>query len=80
MPENQLFFATHGNGCTPNASGRTVFGYFLSDGETAAFDRSDFLGIADEEQLPDWAKEKLLKEQTAADAPDEGSQPVMKGM
>ena len=30
-PENQLFFANAGFGCNPNASGRKVFGQFLSD-------------------------------------------------
>jgi hypothetical protein len=70
-PENQYFYATHGNGCNPNAIGRSVFGEFLSDGEKAVFDRSAFLGIADESQLPEWVDEKLTDLQTA-DAPDEG--------
>lgn len=58
-PENQLFFATGGFGCSPTASGRKVFGHFLSDGEKAEFCRQDFIGIAADEHIPDWAREKL---------------------
>ena len=77
-PENQLFFATHGNGCTPNAKGRSVFGHFLSDGEKAAFDRSDFLGVMDEDQMPEWAAAKLHSQQNPA--PDETQGMNMKGV
>lgn len=79
-PENQLFLADSGFGCDPAASGRAVFGQFLIDGEKARLERSDFVGVLDDQYLPDWVKEKLQQEQSAADAPDEGSQPVMKGM
>lgn len=79
-PENQLFLAQSGFGCDPAESGRAVFGQFLIDGEKMRFDRGDFVGVLDEQYLPEWAKEKLQKEQTASDAPEEGSQPVMKGM
>lgn len=48
-PENQLFLA----------SGRKVFGKFLSDGEETHFYRSDFVGILSDEHTPQWAKEKL---------------------
>lgn len=58
-PENQLFFATGGFGCSPTASGRKIFGHFLSDGEKAEFCRQDFIGIAAGEHIPDWAREKL---------------------
>ena len=58
-PENQLFLAENGFGCSPTASGRKVFGQFLSDGERAEFCRSDFLGIIADENIPDWAREKL---------------------
>jgi len=78
-PENQLFFATHGNGCTPGAIGRSVFGHFLSDGETAAFDRSDILGIIDEDQIPEWAALKLHEIQNPSDAPDEAQGQSMEG-
>lgn len=58
-PENQLFFATGGFGCSPTASGRKVFGQFLSDGEKAEFCRQDFIGAIADEFVPDWAREKL---------------------
>lgn len=58
-PENQLFLASGGFGCDPNASGRKVFGKFLSDGEETHFYRSDFVGILSDEHTPQWAKEKM---------------------
>jgi len=79
-PENQLFLAQSGFGCSPSAVGRAVSGQFLIDGENARLDRGDFVGVLDEQHLPDWAKEKMRQEQTASDSQDEGSQPVMKGM
>ncbi len=57
--EFQYFFAQSGFGCDPEKLGTKVFGRFLIDGEEAAFRRYNFYGIADEEKLPDWAKEKL---------------------
>ena len=74
-PENQLFFATGGFGCSPTASGRKVFGHFLSDGEKAEFCRQDFIGIAADEHIPDWAQEKLEqltteREQTQSESPE----------
>lgn len=58
-PEDQLFLAENGFGCSPTASGRKVFGRFLSDGEQAQFNRTDFLGIIDEQYIPEWAAQKL---------------------
>ncbi len=58
-PENQLFYAECGFGCSPSARGRKVFGRFLSDGEEAQFNRADFLGVVKDEVLPEWAKERL---------------------
>ena len=58
-PENQLFLAESGFGCSPTASGHKVFGRFIADGERAEFRRSDFLGIIAEENIPEWAREKL---------------------
>ena len=77
-PENQLFLAQSGFGCDPAASGRAVFGEFLIDGEELRLNRDDFIGVLDEQYLPEWAREKLQKEQTASDTPDENSQPVIK--
>lgn len=57
--EFQYFYAKCGFGCSPTAVGRKVFGFFVSDGEKAQFERADFLGIADPSQCPDWVNEKL---------------------
>lgn len=59
--EFQYFYANGGNGCSPTAAGRKVFGFFVSDGEKAQFARDDFIGIADPEQVPDWVNENLDK-------------------
>jgi hypothetical protein len=59
--EFQYFFAESGFGCDPEKLGTKVFGRFLIDGEESAFRRYDFYGIADEEKLPGWAKEKLMQ-------------------
>ena len=55
----QLFFATSGFGCDPNAIGSQVNGYFLKDDEFTHFRRQNFFGVLDEKYLPEWAKEKL---------------------
>ena len=57
--QNQLFYATGGFGCSPSAGDKKVFRLFLNDGERPNFYRSDFLGVADENKLPEWAVEKL---------------------
>ncbi len=59
LPDYQLFYATSGFGCDPSKIGTAVYGYFLKDDEYTQFRRQDFLGVVDEEYLPDWAKEKL---------------------
>lgn len=63
-PYFQYFYATGGFGCKPDSLGRKVYGRFLATGEEAQFFRSDFLGIADTEQLPKWAAERLTQLQT----------------
>ena len=60
-PENQLFFAEGGFGCSPEKIGRKVFGQFLSDGEKTHLSRQDFLGVIADENIPDWAREKLAE-------------------
>ena len=57
--EFQYFYTSGGNGCRPTSAGRKVFGFFVSDGEKAQFERTDFLGIADPSQCPNWVNEKL---------------------
>lgn len=72
-PEDQLFIATDGFGCSPSASGRAVYGYFLKDNEECRWDRNDFIGILKDEFLPDWAKEKLnISDDTAKSVEDNG--------
>ena len=70
----QLLYARSGFGCEPHSSGRAVFATCLSDGETARWNREDFIGVLDEKYLPDWAREKLeeLMTQEQTDAPTMG--------
>ncbi len=56
---DQLFLAEAGCGCFKASHGHKVFGQFLKTGETAQFDRSDFLGVLRKEYLPDWARDLL---------------------
>ncbi|MEG3006729.1 MAG: DUF3849 domain-containing protein, partial [Oscillospiraceae bacterium] len=65
-PKDQLVLCEHGFGCSPTASGRKVYGRFLSDGERCQYDRSDFIGELKEECMPDWAKEKLMEMQSSS--------------
>jgi hypothetical protein len=82
-PENQLFHADIGGFCChPNARGRSVMGHFLADGERATFHRNEFCGVADPEQLPEWAAVKLHELQNPAESPaqTESADMTMKGM
>lgn len=56
---NQLWVGEMGFGCSPTASGRAVYATCLGDGEQTRWDRADFIGVLDEQFLPDWAREKL---------------------
>ena len=58
-PRNMLWYGEGGFGCSPDSSGRAVYATCLSDGEKTRWNRSDFLGVLDEQYLPDWAIEKL---------------------
>jgi hypothetical protein len=55
----QLSLATGGFGSNPDARGRAVYCTELYSGEEARWDRSDILGVASDEVLPEWAREKL---------------------
>ena len=72
--KNQLWYARSGFGCEPHSSGRAVFATCLSDGETARWNREDFIGVLDDKFLPDWAREKLeeMMTQEQMDAPTMG--------
>ena len=71
---DQLWYARSGFGCEPHSSGRAVFATCLSDGETARWNREDFIGVLADKFLPEWAREKLeeLKMQEQTDAPTMG--------
>ena len=58
---DQLWYARSGFGCEPHSSGRAVFATCLLDGETARWNREDFIGVLDEKYLPDWARENLME-------------------
>lgn len=60
----QLFYATSGFGCDPNAIGSQVNGFFLKDDEFTHFRRQNFFGVIDEQYIPEWAKEKLAEYQS----------------
>lgn len=70
----QLLYAQSGFGCKPHSSGRAVFATSLADGETARWNREDFVGVLDDKFLPEWAKPKLaeLQAQEQTDAPTMG--------
>ncbi len=57
--ENQLFFAQSGFGCSSNANGTSVFAENIYTNHKERWLRSDFLGIADIERLPEEAQEAI---------------------
>ena len=62
-PQNQLWLAESGFGCSPTARGRSVLCVCLGDGEQTRWNRNDFIGVLKDEYLPDWAKESLKQYQ-----------------
>ena len=76
-PQNQLWYAHDGFGCSPTAIGRSVRCTCLGGGEMTRWNRADFIGVLKEEFLPAWAEEKLmeLKGQEQSDV-----SPAMGGM
>ncbi len=77
QPQNQLWLASGGFGCDPKASGRAIYATCLSDGEEARWNREDFVGVLDEQYLPDWAQSRLDEIR----APKEThSEPTMSGI
>ena len=59
--ENQLWYAHDGFGCSPHAIGRSVRCTCLGDGEMTRWNRDEFIGVLDEQFLPEWAQEKLAE-------------------
>lgn len=49
MPRFQIFHATGGMGCQENAPAPMIYGLHIADGESARWDRQDFIGIASDE-------------------------------
>ena len=58
-PENQLWLATSGFGCSPTAIGTAVYATCLIDDDRNRWSRHQVLGVLKDEYLPDWAKQKL---------------------
>jgi hypothetical protein len=58
-PQSQLWYACDGFGCRPHAIGRSIRAICLGDGETAKWNRSDFVGILKDEYLPEWAAARV---------------------
>ena len=76
FPQNQLWYGEGGFGCSPTSSGRAVYATCLGDGEKTRWNRADFMGVMDEQHLPDWAAEKLAElrgpQQEQVDSPAQG--------
>jgi hypothetical protein len=63
--DHQLILCSHGNGARPNAKGTSVFGKELLSGDTVCYGRHQIEGVADENNLPQWAKSRLAVHQKA---------------
>ena len=77
-PENQLWLAGGGFGCSPTAAGRAVYATCLGDGEHTRWNREDFIGILDEQHLPAWAQSKLAELRPVQQ--EQSAAPIMGGM
>ena len=73
--ENQLWYAHDGFGCSPHAIGRSVRCTCLGDGEMTRWNRNEFIGVLDDQFLPEWARTKLAE----LTAPQQ-DEPEMTGM
>ena len=75
-PQNQLWYSEGGFGCSPTSSGRAVYATCLGDGEKTRWNRADFIGVLDEQYLPNWAMERLAElrgpTQEQTDGPAQG--------
>lgn len=58
---DQLWYAHDGFGCRPHAIGRSVRCTCLGDGEMTRWNRDEFIGVLDEQFLPEWAQETLAE-------------------
>jgi hypothetical protein len=66
-PDYQLFYASGGNGCRPDALGTKVFGQYLKDGEKSYLQRSEIVGVIKPAHLPEWAEQAYKDIISAAD-------------
>lgn len=60
-PDNQLFYASGGNGCKAESLGTKVFGRHLNDGEETYYRRSDFIGVMKLDLIPEWAQKRYAE-------------------
>ena len=58
---SQLLLCTGGFGSQANARGRTCFATRIYDGEKTSCQRSDVLGVMEEDKLPEWANDRLTE-------------------
>ena len=78
----QLMLAESGFGCSPESNGRAVYGTNLYSGEKERWNRSDILGVAADNAIPGWARDKLAAirpayiEPASEPVPESVSEPV----
>jgi hypothetical protein len=72
---NQLVLVTGGFGASANSRGRAVFTINLYSGEEARWNREDILGVVKPSNIPEWAKERLIKIKERLQAEKKRSQP-----
>lgn len=84
-PQNQVWYGQASFGLSPASRGRAVFATCLGDGERAQWYRADFIGVMDEQHLPDWAMERLSElrgpaQEQAAPATEQDEAPGQGGI
>ena len=67
--DEQLFFATGGFGCNPEARGQAVYCKNLFSGKTVRWERHDVAGIILPERIPAWAHQRLQEMGIAQEKP-----------
>ena len=69
--DEQLYLATHGFGCDPNARGQAVYCENLYSGKTERWNRSGIAGIILPERIPEWAYQRLQDKGIVVEKPIE---------
>jgi len=67
--DEQLFLATGGFGCNPDARGQAVFCKNLFTGKSVRWERHDIAGIIQPERIPAWAQQRLPEMGTTLEKP-----------